>query len=211
MEQAVSGAPQLECLEGQTLQKKKMFPLCLQKSRACTLDLLSPRSQGCVFFLNKKTYHNPMNYAVAYIVFVCCWRNFVCSVACIENIYPARALCARDGCHNYYHRKMHWQIQPYSVCGWHITLLNYSIKCDNESSLTSLNTQVNKEFTLKYTIIWSQLWVNKQYFSLQGTGFGEGNCLCLQKKREECLWGCICCHQLRIYQVLIRFSLFTKL
>lgn len=46
MEQAVSGAPQLECLEGQTLQKEKV-PLCLQKNKACTPDLSSrKRAKG---------------------------------------------------------------------------------------------------------------------------------------------------------------------
>lgn len=55
-----------------------------------------------------------------------------------------------------------WQTHLYNVCTRHISLLNYSIKSNNESTLTQLNTQVNKRFPLKCRSFWSHLSVNKE-------------------------------------------------
>lgn len=60
MEQAVSGAPQLECLEGQPLQK--LSP-CVYKSTGHALEIYY--HQGVRFFFKNTHTHNPVNYIIS--------------------------------------------------------------------------------------------------------------------------------------------------
>lgn len=102
--------------------------------------------------------------AMNFAIYILPWASLF-SILCWHRQWPSTELRASEGGSLRKPRQL-WQTPLYHVCTGHIFLLNYSIKPDNENSLTQLSTQVNKGFTLKCRNFWSLLHVNKWWFSL---------------------------------------------